>query len=120
MAGIKEVTMNTESMITALSKAIVWGAETGGGALRGAYAVWMLPNGTFIGQHETYPVPEGGARLILRVGDLGDLLGSSWDKGEDRADAERPIVTEELARTWATAWVSENGARCIEETMEEG
>jgi hypothetical protein len=120
VAGNEEVKMNTESMIAALSKAILWGVETGGGTLRGAFAVWMLPNGTFVGQHETYPVPDGGAQLMLRVGDLGDLLGPTWDKGLERDEVDRPIVTAELARTWAAAWVSENGARRIEEVTEAG
>ena len=118
LVGYKEAMVNTESMTDAVSKAIAWGVAHDDAD--GRCIVWILSDGTFTIGNGTASAPTDGALAAVRVGDLDELLGPTWDTGLDRDDAGRPVMTEEQAHKWAAAWVSENGARHIDDAMEEG
>jgi len=110
--------VNTESMTEAVSKAILLRAAHNDA--HGECIVWILSDGSFTVGYGTEGAPTRGALPAVRVESLNKLLGPSWDEGLNRGDGGRPLVTEDQAQRWAAAWVSENGARHIDDAMEEG
>ena len=109
--------MNTESMIEAVSKAILLRAAHNDAD--GKCIVWILSDGSFTAGYGTERAPTKGALPAVRIESLDRLLGPSWDDGLDRDDAGHPLVTEDQAQKWAAAWVAENGSRHIDDAMEE-